>query len=46
MMRPMPIRASIAGSTNMKTISLICPNVWMNAASGTLISFRNGLVNA
>ena len=42
----MPSRRSINGSSSMKPISLTWPNVWMNAGSGTPISFRNGFVNA
>ena len=46
MMPLMPKRRSANGSRSMKPISDICPNVWMNAGSGALISFRNGFVNA
>jgi hypothetical protein len=39
----MPNLRRTKGSSSMNATSDICPNVWMKAASGTLISFKNGL---
>ena len=45
MIHLIPSRVSKSGSSSMKKISLIWPNVWMKAGSGAPISFRNGFAN-
>ena len=41
----MPKRRSRYASSSMKNTSDIWPKVWMKAASGTWISFKNGFAN-